>query len=114
VRLFSRHRKLSKQYNELAPKVRDKYYSMYKNELEAYKKSTDYLREHLNGRTIIPIKKWESEYKELTAKRYSLCDKYYDLRSDIKSVEQLKRGALNFIEDTVPERRLKRSADLER
>ena len=113
--IWEKYKKLSKQYNELAPKNRDNFYAKHKNELDAYKKSTDYLREHLNGRTTIPIKKWKSEYKELTAKRYSLCDKYYDLRGEIKSVEQLKRGALNLIKDDEMERTRKpqRRFDLE-
>ena len=112
--IWEKYKKLSKQYNELAPKNRDTFYAKHKTELDAYKKSIDYLKAHLNGRTTIPIKKWESEYKELTAKRYSLCDKYYDLRSEIKSVEQLKRGALNLIKAEEIERKPQRKRDFER
>ena len=103
-----------KKYNELPLKKRDEFYAKYKNAIEAYKNSIEYFDKVLNGRKTIPINDWESEQKKLTAIRYSLCDKYYDLRSDINSVEQLKRSALNLIKDDEIERKPQRKRDFER
>jgi hypothetical protein len=58
----------------------------------------------MNGRTELPIKKWKEELETLTADRYTLCDEYYKLDDELKSVEALKRGAENIMRDNTPER----------
>ena len=80
-----------------------KFYEKHKTEIDAYRKSTEYLKKHLNGKTTIPTKGWKAEFKELTEKRYTLCDKYYGLRSEIKSVEQLRHSAEAYIDVNMPD-----------
>jgi hypothetical protein len=53
----------------------------------------------LNGRTEIPIKKWRAELETLTAEKYALCDEYYRLDDELKSVEALRRGAENIMRE---------------
>jgi len=43
--------------------------------------------------TTPPVKDWKAELVRLTSERYILCDEYYRLDDDLKSVEALKRGA---------------------
>jgi hypothetical protein len=66
----------------------------------------------LNERTTIPEKKWRSELAELTAERYSLCEEYYKLKDDVKSVEVLRRSAESIMNNDVQERIPTRTKDI--
>jgi hypothetical protein len=59
----------------------------------------------MNGRTDPPpIKEWRAEQKKLTAAKYAACERYYALQDDVRSVEQLRRGAENIMREDVQER----------
>ena len=54
----------------------------------------------MNGRTDpVPIKDWRKEKEKLTAAKYALCERYYALQDEIRSVEQLCKGAENIMRD---------------
>ena len=95
----NKYRSIIRAYNKLDPKKRDKFYTEHKKEIDDFKKSGEYLTKIMNGKTPIPVKEWEAEYKKLAAKRFSLCDRYYDLHGEIKSVEKLRRSAEELIRD---------------
>jgi len=50
----------------------------------------------MNGRNAIPIADWQ---KELSAKRYALCDEYYSLKEEITSIEAVRRSIERLIRD---------------
>ena len=119
VDVYNQHKAVHKKYKSLAPKKDDAalnslnpftrskaakdyesatkkqaaYYEKYAEEIEQYKAASKYLTDHLNGRTAIPEKDWRTEHAKLTAERYALCEEYYKLKDDVKSVEFLRRGA---------------------
>jgi septal ring factor EnvC (AmiA/AmiB activator) len=97
-------------YNEYAgiknnPKKREAYYDKHKTEIEAFKDARDYITTVMNGRTNpVPIKDWRAEQTMLTATKYALCERYYALQDEIRSVEQLRKGAENIMREDVQER----------
>ena len=112
--IWEKHRKLNRKYNELAPKKRDEFYAMHKKELDTFKESHEYIVKVLNGNTTIPAKKWKIEQEELLAKRYSHYERYYDLRNEIKVVEQLRRSADELMKDLEIERLPQKKREFER
>ena len=90
-------------YNEYAkekdPKKRAAYYAKHSAEIEAYKDARDYLNAVMNGRTDpVPIKDWREEQQSLTTAKYALCERYYALQDEVRSVEQLRSGAENIMQ----------------
>ena len=76
------------------PKKREAYYTKHKTEIEAFKDARDYLNAVMNGRTDpVPIKDWRAEQTKLTAAKYALCERYYALQDEVRSVEQLRKRA---------------------
>jgi len=100
---ISKYKPYAKKYSELSGKQREAFAAKYPDELTAYRTANEYFRKALNGRTEIPLKKWQDEKTKLTAERGKLCDKYYDLRTEIKSVETIKRGAERLMSRAQPE-----------
>jgi len=94
------------------PKKRDAYYKKHEREIEQYRTAYQYLKDHLNGRTAIPEKEWRAEHAALTAERYTLCEEYYKLRDDVKSVETLRRGAEHIMSEDAPEQTRTRQKDV--
>jgi hypothetical protein len=81
------------------PKKKETYYSEHKKEIEAYKKARDYLKAVMGDRTDPPpIKDWRKEHERLTAAKYALCERYYALQDDVRSMEQLRKGAENIMQ----------------
>jgi len=69
----------------------------------------------LNGRTDTPpIKEWRAEQKKLTAAKYAACERYYSLQDEVRSVEQLRKGAENIMRGDVQERQPRRAQDIDR
>jgi DNA repair exonuclease SbcCD ATPase subunit len=91
-------------YNEYAktkdPKKREAYYAKHSAEIEAFKDAREYLNTVMNGRTDPPpIKDWRKEHERLTAAKYALTERYYALQDEVRSVEQLRKGAENIMRD---------------
>jgi len=87
---YIKNRSLAKKYNDLPEKRRDAYYEKYKTQLEDYKAATDYLIKVMNGKGNPPIKAWEKELSERLKLRWNLCDIYYNIRNEIKAVENIR------------------------
>jgi len=64
--------------------------------ISAHDTAHKYLTGVLNGRTSIPAKDWKAEREKLLSERYGLCDKYFSLKDDVRSIEKLKRGMVGF------------------
>jgi hypothetical protein len=84
---------------KLDPKKRGAFEEKHTEELRQYRDATAYFKAFLNGRTEIPFKKWRAELETLTAEKYALCDEYYRLDDELKSVETLRRGAENILRE---------------
>ena len=63
---------------------------------------------------LMPIKEWRAEQTKLTAAKYALCERYYALQDEVRSVEQLRKGAENIMREGVQERERTRTQDIDR
>jgi hypothetical protein len=81
------------KYKQLDPKKRDKFYKKHGDEIQIYQDAKKYLDGVMNGRKNIPIKEWQAEYKNLTAEKYALFEKYYSLKNEMQSIELIRKGA---------------------
>jgi len=77
---------------EASTKKQSAFYEKHTAEIEAYKDTEAYLKAVLNGRMQIPINTWQSDQKELTAKRSALAENFYSIKDEIKNAEVLRRG----------------------
>jgi len=68
----------------------------------------------MNDRTDPPpIKEWRAEQTKLTTAKYALCERYYALQDDVRSIEQLRKGAENIMREDVQERQPRRAQDID-
>ncbi|MDR0999730.1 MAG: hypothetical protein LBL96_02845 [Clostridiales bacterium] len=63
----------------------------------------------MNGRPGLPVREWKTEQAKLTAERFSLCEDYYRLKDETRSMEILRRGAENIIRENTTERTSERN-----
>ena len=108
---FTRN-KAAKDY-EAATQKQTAYYKKHADAIEQYNAASKYLKDHLNGRTVIPEKDWREEQKRLLAERYDHVEAYYKLREDVRSVEVLRRGAESLMREVASERTPSRTQDME-
>jgi hypothetical protein len=64
------------------------------------------MREHLNGRTVIPVQEWQEERNNLFSKNNSLIADYRKLKTDIQSIESIRKYAEKVqSEDLIPQKK---------
>jgi len=112
VEIRRKRKKVYEHYNQLKGKKADAFYDKHFAEIQEYEKARDYIKAVLNGRTDIPVKKWEAELEKLTSTRFSLCEDYYRLRDDTRNVELIRRGAENIMREQPQRTEPKRTQDL--
>jgi len=85
--------------HDAATKKQDEYYSKHADAIQAYQAAQTYFAGVMNGRTTLPIKDWQNEQKELAAKRYVLCDEYYDIKAELPNMEAIRRSMETLMRD---------------
>jgi len=110
---LKQHRAVYKKYKSLDPKKSDAFYDKHFQEIRLYESAKKYLDAVLNGRKDIPVKVWRSEQTKLTAERFSLCEDYYRLKDETRSVELLRKGAENIMRQEQREQRPRRAQNVE-
>ena len=101
-----KHLALYKKYREIDPKKKAAFKTKHADAIAEYEAAVRYLNDNLNGRDKIPEKEWRDERKRLLASRFADVEKYYNMREDIKSAENIRRGAENHMRNiATPERR---------
>jgi hypothetical protein len=98
---LNRNRATYKKYKELDPKKRETFYEKYSDEIRSYEAAKEYLDAVMNGRPGFPVKEWTTERDKLTAERFTLCEDYYRLKDETRSVELLRKGAENIMRDSI-------------
>jgi len=94
------HRAVYQKYRQLDPKKRSAYAEKHAEEIRLYKEACDYIKAALNGKVEKPpVKAWQAELAALTSERFVLCDEYYRLDDDLRSVEALRRGAEQILRE---------------
>jgi len=87
---YKQHRAVYNEYAKLDPKKRDAYYAKQKKEIDAYKDARDYFKAVMNGsKDPVPINQWKSEEKKLIKSKFALCERYYGLKDNVRSMELL-------------------------
>ena len=46
----------------------------------------------MSGRMKHPVADWQKEQKEISSKRYALCDEFYSLKDEIPNIEAIRRS----------------------
>jgi len=111
---YKQYRPVYMKYRQLDPKKRGAFYDKHSEEIQLYEAAGRYLESVMNGQTALPVKAWQAEQKKLTADRFMLCEDYYRLQDEVRSVEALLRGAENIMREHSRERQHTRSRELER
>jgi len=75
------------------------FYDKHSVEIETYKTAQDYLKAVLNGRAEIPTQKWKNEQADLAKVRYSLGEKFYAIKDEIRMTEVVKKGIDGLLND---------------
>ena len=96
---LKQHRAVYKKYKQLEPKKSDTFYDKHFEEIRIYEAAKQYLDAVMKGRTELPVKAWQSEQATLTGERFSLCEDYYRLKDETRSVELLRKGAENIMRE---------------
>ena len=94
------HRAVYNEYARLDPKKREPFYAKHKAEIDAFKEAREYINAVMDGsKDPVPVKEWQAEHTKLTAYKQRLAEKYYTLQDEVRSVELLKKGAVNIMRE---------------
>ena len=111
-----KHKNIYKKYQSLAPEnqkptglfarrpdstKQDAFYEKHAEEIQHYENAVAYFNAIMNGRKDLPISKWQEEQKKLASERFTLAEKYYRIKEDVKTVEAMRRGMEGLIRDEV-------------
>ena len=110
---YKNHKAVYDKYKQLEPKKQETFLEKHSDEIEVFKTAQKYLITIMNGKTTIPEKSWKTEQKKLTAYKFSLCEKYYGLQSDVRNMELLRKGTENIMRGETRETQLTRKQELE-
>lgn len=101
--IHKQYKAMYKKYKSVDPKKRDAFYNKHSETILLYEDSKNYFDKLMNGRADLPIKAWQDEQQKLLAERFTLCDKFYRLKDDIKTIETLQRNAEKLIAEEAPQ-----------
>jgi ATP-dependent exoDNAse (exonuclease V) alpha subunit len=111
--LIIKHRKVYEQYTQQKPKHREAFYETHRAEITLYESASRYMKEHLNGRTRIPLKAWRAERIKFNNERTALSVRHQSLKDEIREVETIRRYAESVERTIAPplKKREKQRAD---
>jgi hypothetical protein len=111
--ILAKHKAIYKRYMEQKPKDRDRFHETHRAEITLYEAANRYIKEHLNGRTAIPLRAWKAERAKLTGEQSTLAREYKSLKGDVREVETIRRYA-ESVERTVapPQKARKQGLEL--
>lgn len=110
---YKQHSAVYKKYTQLDPKKRDAFRDKHSEEIRSYKDAKQYLDAVMNGRTGLPVKEWKAEQARLATEKYLLCEEYYRLKDETRSIEVLLNDAENSMREDGREARHSRTQDIE-
>jgi hypothetical protein len=88
-----------KKYKEQKPKKQAAFREAHHREITLYEAAEKYFKQHLNGRTEIPLKAWKSERVKLTAEKEKIYRDYNALKDETRKVEQIKKSVENILRE---------------
>ncbi|MCL2197550.1 MAG: MobA/MobL family protein [Defluviitaleaceae bacterium] len=99
---------------ETATKKHEAYREKHADAITQYEAARDYFAAVMNGRTELPITKWQTEQQQLFRKRYGLCEHFYTLKDEIKSAETIRHSMEQIMKDEPQRSQPKRTHDEDR
>jgi hypothetical protein len=91
--VYAKTRAAYAEYQKQKPKDKERYYEAHRADIILHEAASRYLKEHLNGRTEILLKKWRAERGKLTAEKSVLTRKYATLKEEVRDVETVRKYA---------------------
>ena len=92
--ILRKYRPLYQTYLGQKPKAKETFYESHLAQLMLYVAADRYKREHLNGRSVIPVQEWQEERNDVLSKINSLTADYQRLKSDIRNMENIRKFAV--------------------
>jgi len=99
VDIYNRTKSVYKRYAGLDPKQQEKFRQQNAVAIRQHEAAHKYIKDHLNGQTVIPEKAWRKERNQIIQNRYALAERYYALKTAVKSSEVIRRNADKIISD---------------
>jgi Fic family protein len=88
--------------NAQKPKNREAFYESHRAEITLYEAASRYMKNHLNGRTKMPMREWRAERLKLAAENRTLSVRLHSLKGEIKKIETIRRHAEGIVRAIVP------------
>lgn len=82
-----------RKYLEQKDRSKDAFYKTHRSEIMLFEAADRYMKEHLNGRTLIPIQEWQAERSKLILEKTSLSTEYQKLKAEIRNMESIRKFA---------------------
>ena len=101
------------KYKNLDPKKQDAFYDKHSEKIQDYEAARDYLKGVMGANKALPIKAWQSEQKKLTDAKFTLCERYYELQDELRSVELLRKSTENIMREEKQERQPTRAQNVD-
>jgi len=102
VSLLNAAKPIYKKYTQLDPKYQESFRQANASAIEQYETAHKYIKDHLNGQTVIPEKAWRNERQQILQERYTLAEQYYSLKDSVRSAEVIRRNAERVISGEEP------------
>ncbi|MCL2722332.1 MAG: MobA/MobL family protein, partial [Treponema sp.] len=91
-----------KKYTQLDQKDKTAFRQVNAAAVEQYETAHKYIKDHLNGKNVIPEKAWRKEREQLLQDRFTLAEKFYDLKTEVKSAEVIRKNAEQLLSSEEP------------
>lgn len=98
---YKKYKAIYQKYKGIDSKKRNAFYDKHISEIQSYEAAKKHFDDCMNSRTALPIKEWQTEQNNLISKKYHLCEKYYQLKDEVQSIESLKCGAESIMNEEV-------------
>jgi hypothetical protein len=110
---YAKTRAAYAEYQKQKPKDKERYYEAHRADITLHEAAMRYLKEHLNGRTEIPLKKWRAERDRLTAEKSVLTCEYVALKEEVRDMEAIRKYAEEVNRAIAPQKTASKSHGLE-
>lgn len=110
---YFQNQALYKQYQRQKPKNQADFYERHRAGLMTFEAAREYLKQHMNGRTEIPVAKWKAEAAALTSQRETLYRDYTRLKGEVRDAEVIRRCVEAVIKDGARVKRQDKKQEIE-
>ncbi len=101
TKIYTQYYNIYRKYIQQKPKNKELFIQSHRREIILYEAASRYLKKVMNGKSTLPIKRWNMEREQLEVKRKALNLKYTVLRSEVKEVEQIRRNVHDLMREEI-------------